>query len=833
MSLQNLGLLAGLAVTLFALARPSPAADKKCTDEQLNLFEKEALPVLEANCIRCHGPNMTKGKLRLDTREGVLKGGKVGPAVALDSPEDSSLIEAINHGGLKMPPDGKLAAKDIDTLTRWVKAGVPWKPGVVAGDKYIAVGVKITEESKNYWAYKPVQHPAVPKVKNKEWVRNPVDAFILAKLEAKGLTPALPAERAALLRRATYDLTGLPPTPEEVDAFVKDTAAAAYEKLIDRLLASPHYGEKWGRHWLDLVRYAETNGYERDGPKPFVWRYRDYIIRSFNEDKPYDQFVKEQLAGDEMDRENPDNVIATGFYRLGLWDDEPADHDQARADEVDDLVATTAQVFLGMTMNCARCHDHKIDPILQKDYYALAAFFRDIQPYSNNRNPRSRSNLTALSSPQTRAKYEKEYMDREDRVTELTTALTKIEDAAIKKMPAEDQRATEGATRAQVLKIKLKNYLTDDQAKEYAKLRTEVEDLRKKPEPPEQLALSVNNCLVNPPETFVFVRGNAHAPAAKVTPAFPTVLGVPAPVIPPPAKDARTSGRRGVLADWIVAKDNPLTARVLANRLWQHHFGVGIVATSNDFGKFGTGPTHPELLDWLATEIVAGGWKLKRMHKLLMLSSSYQMSAQANPDGLRVDPANALLWRFNMRRLTAEEVRDSILTVSGQLNPKMGGPSVYPPIPKEVLAGQSVPGSGWSTSPPEEASRRSVYVHVKRSLLVPLLAQHDQADTDSSCPVRFTTTVPTQALGMLNGAFTNEQAAAFAERLRRDAPNDLAAQVRRAARLTTGVAPADDKVRRDVAFIEELHAKGKLSEAEALKNYCLLILNTNAFIYLD
>jgi hypothetical protein len=834
MSLRRLGLLAGLLVTGFALLEPSPAADKKpFTDEQLALFEKEALPVLEANCIRCHSGNMPKGKLRLDSREGVLKGGKIGPAVSLDEPDDSNLLAAIRHESLKMPPDGKLAAKDVEVLTRWVKAGVPWKPGVVAADKFTGGGGKVTEESKNYWAYKPVQRPSVPKVKNNEWVQNPVDAFILAKLEAKGLTPAPPAERAALVRRATYDLIGLPPTPEEVDAFVKDKSPDAYEKLIDRLLASAHYGEKWGRHWLDLVRYAETNGYERDGPKPFVWRYRDYVIKSFNDDKPFDRFVEEQLAGDEIDRDNPDAVIATGYYRLGLWDDEPADPAQARADETDDLVATTAQVFLGMTMNCARCHDHKIDPIPQKDYYALAAFFRDIQPYSNTRNTSSRTNLTDVSPPEKRARYEKELKEREERINELTAAVTKIEDAAIKKMPAEDQRAAEGPDREKVLARKLKEFLTEGEAKEYARLKGELDQLRKKPEPAEVLALSINHCLVDPPETFVLVRGNPHAPAAKVVPAFPSVLGAGVPTIPAPAKDARSSGRRTVLANWIASKDNPLTARVLANRLWQHHFGVGIVASSNDFGKFGTGPTHPELLDWLASEVVEGSWKLKRMHKLLMLSSAYQMSVKANPDGLRADPANALLWRFNMRRLTAEEVRDSMLAVSGKLNLKTGGPSIYPPIPKEVLAGQSVPGQGWNTSPPEEACRRSVYIHIKRSLLVPLLAQHDQADTDNSCPVRFTTTVPTQALGMLNGAFTNEQAAAFAERLRKEAPDDLAAQVRRAARLTTGVVPPDDKVQRDVDFIKELQAKGKLSAAEALKNYCLLMLNTNAFMYLD
>jgi hypothetical protein len=423
--------------------------------------------------------------------------------------------------------------------------------------------------------------------------------------------------------------------------------------------------------------------------------------------------------------------------------------------------------------------------------------------------------------------------ERSERVAEIVAAMKTIEDEAIRKMPAEDQRATEGPKRAEVLARKLKDFVDAGQSKEYARLGRQRDELAQKPIASEELALSVHNCLINPPETFVFIRGNPHAPAAKVTASFPAVLGAPAPSLPLPSKEAHSSGRRTVLAKWIASKDNPLTARVLANRLWQHHFGVGIVATSNDFGKFGTGPSNPELLDWLASELVDGGWKLKRMNKLLMMSSAYQMASKSSPDCLRVDPANTLHWRFNMRRLTGEEVRDSILTVSGKLNLKMGGPSIYPPIPQEVLAGQSVPGSGWSTSPAEESCRRSVYIHLKRSLLVPLLSQHDVADTDSSCPVRYTTTVPTQALGMLNGAFTNEQAAAFAERLRKEMPNDLAAQVRRATRLTTGTTPTDEQVRHDVEFIKGLQTSGKLDEIGALKNYCLLLLNTNAFIYLD
>jgi len=842
------------AAFLFALAgavaADKPAApEKRFPPEQVAFFEKEVRPILRANCFKCHGEGKVRGGLRLTSREAVLKGGDLGPAASLDNPETSRLLQAINwKDGLEMPPKGKLPQKQIDVLTRWVKAGLPWAPGggsIAQGGG--SEGGKVTDAARRYWAYQRVKRPPVPAVKNAAWVRNPIDAFLLAKMEARGLSPNPPADKVALLRRACYDLTGLPPTPEEVDAFVKDPAPDAYEKLIDRLLDSPHYGEKWARHWLDVVRYAETNGYERDGPKPFAWRYRDYVIRSFNEDKPYDRFIREQLAGDELPGWDADAIIATGFYRLGLWDDEPADPKQARADELDDLVTTTCQGFLGTTMNCARCHDHKRDPFPQADYYRLVAFFQDVQRFSNTRDVRSSFNLTDITPPERRAAYEADLKQREARKAELSAAMRKLEDEAIKRMPAEDQRAAEGIDRPQVLR-KLKRFFTAEEDRAYQKLKRERDALNRVPEPPgRELALSVNNCSITPPETFILVRGNPHAPAARVEPAFPEVLGFPAPVLPKPAKGARSSGRRTVLANWIASRDNPLTARVMVNRIWQHHFGRGIVPTPNDFGKLGEPPTHPELLDWLAAEFMGeggakgepgalapgGAWRLKRLHRLLMTSSAYRMSSRGDDRGLRLDPGNALYWRFNMRRLTAEEVRDSILAVSGRLNLKAGGPSVYPPIPKEVLAGQSMPGSGWGRSSPEEAARRSVYVHVKRSLLVPILSQHDQADTDSSCPVRYTTTVPTQALGMLNGAFTNEQAAALAERLRREAPGDLAAQVRRAVRLTTARQPTDEEVSKDVAFLRRVQERGKLSDLEALRRYCLLALNTNEFIYLD
>ena len=550
--------------------------------------------------------------------------------------------------------------------------------------------------------------------------------------------------------------------------------------------------------------------------------------------------IREQLAGDELPGESPDALIATGYYRLGLWDDEPADHDQARFDELDDLVATTSQSFLGITMNCARCHDHKIDPFPQTDYYKLLACFEDVRRYDNSQDPKS--STFADLAPRSSRKYEAALKEAAARKSELGRDLSKLENEVIKRMPAEDQRASEGPDRPAVLR-KLPKFFQGEEKNRYTQIKQQIQEIDKRPFPARELALCVANCNASPAATHVMVRGNAHSPGIEVHAGFPEIFTMEPAAKPTdrpgtfpistPASGATTSGRRTALANWIASKNNPLTARVMVNRIWQHHFGRGIVPTPNDFGKFGEKPSHPELLDWLASDFMAGGWKIKRLQKLILMSSAYRMSSQANEAGLKADPANYLLWRFNMRRLTAEEIRDSILTVSGNLNLKMGGPSIYPPISKEVLAGQSVPGSGWNTSSPEESARRSVYVHVKRSLLLPILSTHDSADTDVSCPVRYITIVPTQALGMLNGKFIHDQSAALAARLKKEAPDGLESRIRLAIRLTTGRPPGEEEVIKDAAFISKLEKTAGMTPAAAFQNYCLMILNTNEFVYLD
>jgi hypothetical protein len=746
--------LAGLVLNLTA---PRARSSEK---EATRFFEKEVRPLLKASCFACHGDSKKiKGGLRLTSREAILKGGNSGPAVVLEKPEQSLLLQAVNYVEPKMPPKGRLPQAQIEILTRWVRMGIPWPAGAKQATAKPHGPPPVDEQARQFWSFRPVIRPVLPVVKETGWLTNPIDCFVLAKLEAAGLEPAPPADKGSLLRRVYYDLIGLPPTPAEVDAFLADRSPDAYEKVVDRLLASPHYGEHWARHWLDLVRYAESNSFERDAAKPNVWHYRDYVIRSLNQDKPYNQFIREQLAGDELEKVTADSLIATGYYRLGQWDDEPVDPVQARYDELDDIVATTGQVFLGLTVNCARCHDHKIDPFPQKDYYRLLAFFQGIQRYG-------------VRSPQSVAK------------------------ASVRPIPGQRLQTDKPAALAE--------------------------------------ALCVTEIGRTPRETFVLLRGNPQAKGEKVEPGFPSVLTAAAPILPRPGSNAHSSGRRRVLADWIADTKNPLTARVITNRLWQYHFGRGIVRSSSNFGYQGTPPTHPELLDWLASEFVARGWKLKAVHRLMVLSSTYRMSSRPNTTALAKDPENDLFWRFNPRRLTAEEVRDSILAACGNLNAhKMGGPSVYPIIPREVLAGQSMPGAGWGHSPPEDRNRRSIYIHLKRSLAVPLLAAFDAADTDASCPVRFTTTQPAQALALLNSDFLNAQAKVFAADLLEKAGADPVRQVRLALRRTLQRAPSAGEVERGVKFMQRMRTEHHLAPDEALRCFCLLALNLNEFIYLD
>jgi mono/diheme cytochrome c family protein len=835
-----------ITAALCLLAAATAGADPAPPAEGARYFEAHVRPVLQTHCVSCHGGEKVRGGLSLTSRDGAIKGGDTGPALSPGKPSESLLLRAVSHAGeLKMPPKGKLAQTQIDALTKWVEMGAPWP----AGEIRHAGPPPVDDQARNFWSFRPVVRPTVPAVKRADWVKTPIDAFILAKLEAAGLRPAPPAEKTSLLRRVYYDLTGLPPSPEEVAAFLKDDSPDAYEKVVDRLLGSPHYGERWTRHWLDLVRYAETNGYEFDTAKPHVWRYRDYVIASLNADKPYDRFVKEQIAGDELDPETTDGLIATGFYRLGPWDGGAPDRLQAAYDELDDIVSTAGQVFLGLTVQCARCHDHKIDPFPQKDYYRLLAFVHNVQRY----NPRSA--VRTIGGKADAELQKQEIAAFKERLAEVERQMKAIEGALRPQLTGGEKDDFEHPERRQdVIRKHVPEHVTAEDYERYAARVQEKAQLERKQPSGIAQALCVSEAGPTPSDTFVFVRGDPRSRGEKVEPGFPSVLTSKAPALPAPA--GRTTGRRRVLAEWVASPENPLTARVMVNRIWQHHFGRGIVRSASDFGYRGTPPTHPELLDWLAAEFVeptwvsrashgtgaapnppvhTGGspWTLKRLHRLIVTSNAYRMSSRPDPAALAKDPENDLLWRFDLRRLSAEEVRDSVLAVSGNLNRKIGGPSIYPHIQREVLQGQSMPGVGWRPSPPEEAARRSVYVHVKRSLPVPFLNAFDAADPDSSCPVRFTTTQPTQALAMLNGEFLNAQAKVFADDVRKAAGDDPAAQVRLVLWRVTQREPAAKEVERGVGFLARLRESHQRPAADVLRDFCLLALNLNEFVYLD
>ncbi len=827
------GLLIGLSSLIGLSAEPNQP-----TPRDIAFFQEKIQPILESRCLKCHGQGpKIRGNLRLTSRDNILRGGDLGAAVSLDDPDDSWLLQAINYDGMEMPPDAKLPDAERKLLTRWVRGGIVGMPQVDDSTPHVEEE-RISLEDIDHWAYLPFDRPELPSVEATSWIGTPIDAFILRSLEDNHLAPAPQASRRSLVRRAYFDLTGLPPTPDEVSAFLADDSTDAYEQLIERLLASPHYGVKWGRHWLDLVRFAETNGYERDGVKSSAWRYRDYVIDAFNDNKPYDQFVLEQLAGDELREATPETITATGYYRLGLWDDEPVDADQAFYDSMDDVISTTSQVFMAMTIGCARCHDHKLDPILQKDYYSLLAFvhntLRDIKQLEFEKTAFTLNTQRVIASEQQQRLHDEQLAAHNQQREELERAVAGYETRIYETLaPAEKEDAQDKKTREHLIAKRREQVLSDDDLETYLQRKSKLEQLLDSKITPLPRALVIQENGPRAPDTFVLVRGSCHALGDRVEPRFPRVLHLNEPKIAVPAESDSSCGRRLAMARTIVDPKNPLTARVMVNRIWQHHFGRGIVRTSSDFGMAGDAPTHPRLLDWLAAEFIARDWNIKDMHRLIMRSSTYRMSSRDSTEALVKDPRNDLFWRFDMRRLTAEEVRDSTLAVSGSLSLELRGPSVFTKIPAEVLAGASRPEVAWGRSPPDQRGRRSIFVLVKRSLAEPVLKTFDSPDTESSCAVRFVTTVPTQSLTMLNGEFFNREAALFARRLRREAGPNLRLQVPEAFRLALCREPTRNELRTAFGLIEAWQREDGVSQEDAMKFFCLTIFNLNEFSFLD
>lgn len=775
-------------------------------------FATTIQPILAKRCYSCHGPDSQQAGLQFDKRETTLVPGESGQiAIVPGDAAKSELIKRVtsHDESDRMPPEGKpLNSTEIEALKSWIQNGA---------------------EFKKHWSFQPLTKPALPTVKHPQAARSPLDLFVLQKLDKAGMQWGEQADPATLVRRIYLDITGLPPSPEDLQRWTSNWNDNSLSMLVDQLLANPDFGERWARMWLDVVRYAESNSFERDNPKPNAWRYRDYVINAFNSDKPYSQFIKEQIAGDELDKITQESLTATAYYRLGLWDDEPADPLQARFDEYDDIVTTTSQAFLALTVNCARCHDHKIDPISQADYYSLVAFMRDVTSYAD-RGDQASNNQLDINADAAAA-----HKDADSKIRSLDKRLKKMEQEAIVKMPAPDQRATEGDGREKALKEKLQSFMDEATWQEYSKLKTEFHEVTtlKQSLPPRVTTLGLAKLDPKPPTTYVLHRGSPQNQGKEVSPAFPSLLGGGTPELPKIPDDAKSAGRRKVLADWLSSNDNWLTARVIVNRIWLHYFGRGIVRSPNNFGLMGDVPTHPELLDYLATELIDSGWSLKHIHRMILMSATYQLSSRSDAKMAGADPMNNLFWRQNLKRLGAEQVRDSVLAVTGELNQEKFGPPIYPQLSAEVLASQSQPGRNWEKSTVAQQARRSVYIHVKRSLPVPMLAVFDFPETDTSCEARFLTVQPGQALTMLNSQWMQEQAQHLFDRAAREVGSDLNKQIARMLELVNSVPPTAEDISELMDLYERLKSRQSMDDASARRSLALVALNLNQFIFVD
>jgi hypothetical protein len=736
------------AILVLVSLVPIPVRAAGAPDE----FETKIRPIFIEHCGKCHSrsANKLKGGLSLDGRDTMLHGGNTGPALVSGDPDGSLLVKAIRYGDpdLRMPPKQKLSPQAIAAIELWIRHGA------VAPNAPAKATRSMDEIARKHWSLQPIVKPAIPAVRRAGWVRNPIDAFVLARLETAGLSPPPAADPLVLLRRLHFDLTGIPPTPDEIDSFRKDAKAdldAALRRTIDRLLANPQHGERWARHWLDVARYADSAGYELDSTYGSAWRYRDYVIRSLNSDKPLDRFLQEQVAGDELWPDSEEAKIATGLCTVGPY---PFEGGIARPKVIEykrltDIADTVGSALLGLTVGCARCHDHKFDPISQADYFGLQAIFAG-------------SELRGI----------------------------KI---------SGDRREDNGTMRV------LGN-------------RTE------------------------PPPTHLLRRGELDAPGAEVRPALPHRLpgvgsfGVPA---------KKAEGRRTALARWLVAKENPLPARVLANRIWQWHFGKALVRTPNDFGVQGEPPTHPELLDYLASELVASGWSMRHLDRLILDSATYRMASTATAEAATKDPDHRLLSRYPRRRLESEIVWDHLHAAAGTLNPKMFGPAVVPPVDADVLK-TLLNARRKVTEDPAERQRRGIYLVVRRSLPLPLFETFNMAGSVESCPARQNTVVAGQALSLLNNVAIVELTRTLAGRLLRECPDDPHAQVRRAWLLVFSRHATAEEETQALDFLTRREASlgsarpplapiGAPPSAHggALAEWCLALVNVNEFLYVD
>ena len=802
-----------------------PWVEVERTPEQVEaerFFEQEVRPLLAERCFECHGPDQSevKGGLRMNGREAFIQGGLSGSAIVPGDPEGSRLIHAVRYtdSHLKMPPRAKLSTKEVATLEEWILRGAPW-PGAAPAE-HDEEGVDIAA-GREWWAFRPVQKPTL--------TEGAIDMLLERSLDEAGVTPNPAASDHELIRRAYYDLTGLPPSPEEVARYIADESEDKWSSLVDELLESKRYGVRYARHWLDVVRYAQTNGYERDREKPYAWRYRDWVVHALNMDLPYDEFLRQQLAGDEYAEPTSGSLAATGFLRLGPWDSEPDDREQADFDQYDDMVRAVSEGFLGVTIGCARCHDHKFDPVRQSDYYGLMAFFRNIKPY---RKPAFSEDSPSFALHELTKEQEAEwelgkvarrkelladqaaFLERERRrqiVALVTEQSSDIQEAFF--------TAREERTPEQLLLLKENAHLTPsleetldsltgDKRLRYFFLKSEADRLKNSFEGELDWILCARESGEEVEPTHLLARGRVHSPREVVPPGFPPALCADddASLAADPVARDGSSGLRSVLADWITDPAHPTTARVIANRLWLWHFGAGIVPTPNDLGVAGMPPSNPELLDWLAAELIENEWSLKHLHRVIMKSDAYQRSSVEALEGSEIDPNNELLWRQNLQRLSAESVRDAMLATSGSLNREMGGRGFFPELSKGALGGASRPGEGWEPSSLDQRNRRSIYAYSKRNLRIPLLEVLDQANPEQTIGVRTQTTVPTQTLTLTNSSFVNRQAELLGRRVMREVGDEDSEQIERLFQLVFQRPPTPEERAHCSSFLKQQRA---------------------------
>ncbi len=823
---------AGALFCIVLAALPSRADDTE------TFFELKIRPVLVESCLRCHGRKKVSGSLRVDTREALLKGGDHGPAIVPGDADKSLILQALRrtHAEIKMPPDKPLPPAVVADFAAWVKSGAVWPKTRKL-------------EARGHWAFVPVRKiepPADPT----GWSNHPIDRFIHAKRSALGLRPVAQADKRTLLRRVTFDLIGLPPTPDEVESFLKDESPDAFGRVVERLLASPQYGERWGRHWMDVARYADTAGDNADYPIPEVYRYRDYIIDSFNADKPYDQFVREQLAGDILARQGPpdkyaERIIATGFIALSrryatapyeLWHL-----------TLEDTIETTGRAFMGLTLRCARCHDHKYDPVTKEDYYALYGIFASTQfpfagaeEFHSMKKPREHfvPLLPPSRAPERMAEYQVRLtrLEAEIRQTEKDGPLAKYLAELDEQLAAKAKSIAELVARNQdeeelederIVLQKERERTANELKDKLSALRQQLWEARRSGLPA-GIAGAYAVQEGEPHDEAIQIRGDVTQRGPVVHRGVPRFLCGDKPVSFP----AQASGRLQ-LAEWLTRPEHPLTARVMVNRIWQHHFGKGIVGTPSNFGLRGEEPTHPELLDYLAARFVESGWSIKAMHRLILSSKTYQLASAADETDAARDPGNRCYWRFDRRRLDAEAIRDALLAVSGNLDRSRPGPHPFPPIDKWTWTQHNPFKDVYSTQ------HRSVYLMTQRFQRHPYLALFDGPDTNTTTGQRTSSTVPSQALFLMNSSFVKEQAEAFARRLIAQSP-DSTRRIDQAYRLAFGRPATPVECARGKSYLEEYRKRleplglgPEQSEWEVWTSYARVLMASNEFCYVD